>query len=193
MKTRRGTGSAVIILLLVVTSCKSVDRSTSDGSLMTKQMFYFSDLPQMVPTSDLVIEGTVQTVEPGRVLGEGDAAIQFAQVILSVDRVLVGNIDAASVMVEDLGLGGDHASGVGDHGVYFLHQKADAPEFYRLVNTQGRFLDDGQGRLVALDDEAAWVKVIEGQSLSQLENAIEAIARDVAEGNVAPAKPNLPR
>lgn len=193
MKTRRGTGSAVIILLLVVTSCKSVDRSTSDGSLMTKQMFYFSDLPQMVPTSDLVIEGTVQTVEPGRVLGEGDAAIQFAQVILSVDRVLFGNIDAASVMVEDLGLGGDHASGVGDHGVYFLHQKADAPEFYRLVNTQGRFLDDGQGRLVALDDEAAWVKVIEGQSLSQLENAIEAIARDVAEGNVAPAKPNLPR
>lgn len=193
MKTRRGTGSAVIILLLVVTSCKSVDRSTSDGSLMTKQMFYFSDLPQMVPTSDLVIEGTVQTVEPGRVLGEGDAAIQFAQVILSVDRVLVGNIDAASVMVDDLGLGGDHASGVGDHGVYFLHQKADAPEFYRLVNTQGRFLDDGQGRLVALDDEAAWVKVIEGQSLSQLENAIEAIARDVAEGNVAPAKPNLPR
>jgi hypothetical protein len=32
----------------------------------------------------------------------------------------------------------------GDHGVYFLHQKTDAPTFHRLVNSQGRFLDDGR-------------------------------------------------
>jgi hypothetical protein len=44
---------------------------------MTKQVFTFESLPQMVATSDLVIEGSVQTVEPGRVLGEEDAAIQL--------------------------------------------------------------------------------------------------------------------
>jgi hypothetical protein len=104
------------------------------------------DLPQMVASSDLVIAGTVQEVEPGRVLGEGDAAIQFAQVTLSVDRVLSGRMDAASVVLEEYGLERGHPSRVGDHGVYFLHQKTDAPAFHRLVNSQGRFLDDGEGR-----------------------------------------------
>jgi len=57
---------------------------------MTKQLFYFDSLPQMVATSDLVIEGTVQSVEPGRVVGSREAAIQFAQVTLSVNRLLFG-------------------------------------------------------------------------------------------------------
>ena len=42
-----------------------------------KQVFRFESLHQMVATSELVIEGTVQKVEPGRVVGEGDGAIQF--------------------------------------------------------------------------------------------------------------------
>ena len=75
--------------------------------------------------------------------------------------------------------------------MYFLHQKTDAPQFYRLVNSQGRFLDDGNGRLVALDHEASWVKVIENMSLSELETEVQAAARAVAEDRVEPAKPPL--
>jgi hypothetical protein len=154
-----------------------------------KEVFSFESLPQMVATSDLVIEGTVQEVEPGRVVGEGDASIQFAQVTVSVDRVVFGRMDAASVVLEEYGLQLGHPSRVGDHGVYFLHQKADAPAFHRLVNSQGRFLDDGKGGLVAPNDEADWVKAIEGESLSQLESDVEAAARAAAEGRVEPAKP----
>jgi hypothetical protein len=158
---------------------------------MTKQVFTFESLPQMVATSDLVIKGSVQTVEPGRVVGEEDAAIQFAQVTLSVDRVLFGSLDATSLLVEEYGLEANHPSQVGDHGVYFLHQKIDAPTFYRLVNSQGRFLDVGTGGLLALDDEAPWVRAIEAMSLAQLERAVQAAAVAVATGKVAPAKPNL--
>jgi hypothetical protein len=91
------------------------------------EVFSFESLPQMVATSDLVIEGTVQEVEPGRVVGEGDAEIQFAQVTLSVDRVLSGRMDAASVVLEEYGLERRHPSRVGDHGVYFLHRRRTRP------------------------------------------------------------------
>ena len=160
---------------------------------MTSQVFYFESLPQMVATSDLVVEGAVQTVESGRVLGDGEAAIQFAQVTLAVSRVLFGRLDANTVLVEEFGLEGHHPSRVADHGVYFLHQKTDAPEFYRLVNRQGRFLDDGKGRLVALDHRASWARAIESQTLAQLATGVEDGARAVAKGEVVPAKHRFPR
>jgi hypothetical protein len=75
--------------------------------------------------------------------------------------------------------------------VYFLIQKNDGhgPQFFRIVNSQGRYLDDGKGGLVAPNDEADWVKAIEGESLSQLQSDVEAACRAVAEGRVEPAKP----
>ena len=158
---------------------------------MTKQLFYFDSLSQMVATSDLVIEGTVQSVEQGRVVGSREAAIQFAQVTLSVNRLLFGNFDSTGIVIEEYGLESSRPSQVGDHGVYFLHQKTDAPQCYRLVNSQGRFLGDGKGGLVALDDEASWVKVIENKSLSELETEVQAAGRAVAGGRVEPAKPIL--
>jgi hypothetical protein len=156
-----------------------------------KEVFGFGSLPQMVATSDLVVRGTVRKVEPGRVVGEGDASIQFAQVTLAVDRVLFGQFDATRVVLEEYGLERGHPSKVDDAGVYFLRRKTDAPDFYRLVNSQARFLDNGNGGLIALDDEATWVKAIEAQSLSQLESDVEAAATAVAEGKIQPAKPTL--
>jgi hypothetical protein len=94
-----------------------------------KEVFSFESLPQMVATSDLVIDGTVRMVEPGRIVGAGDASIQFAQVTVSVDRVLFGKMDAALVVLEEYGLERGHPSRVGDHGVYFLHQKTARPRF----------------------------------------------------------------
>jgi hypothetical protein len=38
------------------------------------------------------------------------------------------------------------------------------------------------------NDEADWVKAIEGESLSQLKNDVETAARAVAEGRVEPAE-----
>jgi hypothetical protein len=154
-----------------------------------KEIVSFESLPQMVATSDLVIEGTVWMVEPGRRVGEGDASIQFAQVTVSVDRVLFGWRGAGNVVLEEYGLERGHPSRIGDHGIYFLHQKTDAPTFHRLVNSQGRFLDSGKGKLVAPNDEADWVKAIERESLSQLESDVEAAAKAVTEGRVERAEP----
>jgi hypothetical protein len=174
-------------VVAIITSLAHVHNPATtggDGAMM--EVVIFENLPQMVASSDLVIEGTVQEVEPGRVLGEGDAAIQFAQVTLSVDRLLFGRMDAADIVVEEYGLERGHPSRVGDHGVYFLHQKTDAPAFHRLVSSQGRFLDDGRSGLVAPNHEADWVKAIEGESLSQLKNDVEAAARAVAEVESSP-------
>ena len=138
-----------------------------------------------------MVEGSVQTVEPGRILGDGEAAIQFAQVTLSISRVLFGRLDTNTVLVEEFGLEGHHPSRVADHGVYFLHQKMDAPRFYRLVNSQGRFLDDGRGGLVALDHRAAWAKAIESQTLGQLSIGVEDAARPSQRVRSRPPSPSF--
>lgn len=106
-----------------------------------------------------------------------------------MDRVLAGRKDGPNVVVEEYGLERGHPSRVDDHGVYFLHLKTDAPTFCRLVNSQGRFLDDGKGALVAPNDEADWVKAVESESLSQLGSNVQAAAIAVGEGRVDPAKP----
>jgi hypothetical protein len=160
---------------------------------MTSQVVYFDSLPQMVATSDLVIEGTVWLIEPGRIVGEGGGRIQFTMVTVSVDRVFFGKRGAANVVLEEYGLERDRPSRVGDHGVYFLHKKRDVPTFHRLVNSQGRFLDDGSGRLVALDRRAAWAKAIESWSLAQLATEVEDAVRAVAQGDVVPAAPKFLR
>jgi hypothetical protein len=156
-----------------------------------KEVFSSDGLPQMIATSDVVIEGTVQKVEPGRVVGRGDGAIQFGQVTMPVDRVLFGELEPSSVVLEEYGLEYGHLSRVGDHGVYFLTQKDDGPRFFRIVSSQGRFLDDGSGGLVAPNDEADWVKAIEGESLAELENDVEAAAGAVAQGRVEPTQRTL--
>jgi hypothetical protein len=168
----------------------SIHRATRDGDGGMKEVFSFDSLPQMIATSDLVIEGTVQNVEPGRVVGRGDSAIQFGQVTMSVDRLLFGELEPSGVVLEEYGLEYGHLSRVGDHGVYFLTQKDDGigPRFFRIVSSQRRFLDDGSGGLVAPNDEADWVKAIEGESLAELENDVEAAARAVAEGRVEPTQ-----
>ena len=95
------------------------------------------------------------------------------------------------MVIEEYGLERGHPSRVGDHGVYFLHRKADAPTFHRLVNSQGRFLDDGNGGLISPHDEAEWVKAIESRSLSDLEIEVEAAGKAVADGRVIAAEPNF--
>jgi hypothetical protein len=194
VKMERATWFAAILLLAVASSCTTSHPSTNESSsVIPMQLFYFSSLPEMVATSDLVIEGTVKSVEPGRVVGEGDAAIQFGQVTLSVNRVLFGKIEFSSVVLEEFGLESGHPSQVGDHGVYFLTQKNDGqgPQFFRIVNSQGRFLDDGDSKLIAIDDQSVWVKLIEGMSLSELEAEVDVAATAVRQGRVEPAKPNF--
>ncbi|HEX6580437.1 MAG TPA: hypothetical protein VF195_06170 [Actinomycetota bacterium] len=185
-KGRGAEGGTGVVLIVAEPPCPP---SLYCGDRAMKETVSFESLPRMVATSDLVIEGTVRIVEPGRIVGAGDASIQFAQVTVSVDRVLFGRWDAVNVVVEEYGLERGHPSRTGDHGIYFLHQKADAPMFQRLVNSQGRFLDDGKGGLVAPNDEADWVKAIESEPLSQLQSDVRAAARAVAEGRVEPAKP----
>ena len=176
------------LILLLTTGCADRHTTTAVGG---KELYAFISLPQMVATSDVIVDGTVDSTQPGRVVGEGDAALQFTQVDLKVNEVLFGSLSSPSVTIEEGGLEGNHPSKVGDTGIYFLHEKVDAPGIYRLVNSQSRFLETSKGTLLAPNDEAQWVKSIEGMTLDELKALIATAVNAVEEGKVAPASPAI--
>lgn len=124
---------------------------------------YYEGLQEMTSGASLTVVGVVESVEPGRFVGEGDSS-QYLVATLRVDSVLAGSGaqegDSVSLefgpmqpnTVEDDGW--DPI--VNDEGLFFLRLKGDGtPEFgtedvesemalgvYRVVSSQGLFLND---------------------------------------------------
>ncbi|MGH2683386.1 MAG: hypothetical protein ACRDIX_09165 [Actinomycetota bacterium] len=199
MRTKRWVGPSIRLLVLAMislaaTACEG-GSSKSLPPISVKEVHYFSDLAQMVATSDAVVQGTVIETEPGRVVGgqdprpEGDGAIQFLQVTISIDKVLYGSLPEGSFLVEEDGYNGVPPSEVGDRGFYFVHLKQDETDkpYYRLINSQGRFLVQGE-RLVGSNDSDSWVQAIEAVSPLELE-ALVAQAKEAIERGVVTPQP----
>lgn len=128
----------------------------------------YTGLKDMTSLSSLVVEGTIESIESGRVYALDDlefgGAVKYVLVKVRIDKVLAGTVAAGGETVK-LELGPvayqDDISALveglaGNHGVFFLRLKGDGvPEFaipgdkveaaegfYRAVSSQGIFLDD---------------------------------------------------
>ena len=156
-------------LLVMAAACgnDTEDPATQATTLLAppSELHDFQSLEDMVATSTAVIEGEVVAVEPGRKVG-GEHGIQFEQATILVHRVLAGTVASDSIVLELEGWDSDGNRVVlpyelapnreGDRGVYFVWQKREpTPEpRYRLVNSQGRFLEAAPGVAVASRHDA---------------------------------------
>lgn len=146
----------------------------------------FASLEEMVAGSDVVLEGTIIGVEPGRIVGEADP-IQFLQLTIRIEELLAGSTPTGAVetllMEESTGsvegpdnLEGVYGSSVGDHGVYFLGWKDSTPYYY-LINSEGRFLEV-DGRMVASNDLDDWAAELEQLTLEEFKTRVESAANE---------------
>ena len=132
----------------------------------------------MVQASDAVVLATVQSVERGRLVGDpADGGIISRIVTLSVERVLSG-APAPTVLVEEEGwladgtpivVNGVEPSAVGDRGVWFLDAIDDAElPVLLVINSQGRFLVEGDGALRGGDQRDSLVQELQRLTLDEL-------------------------
>ncbi|HEX5015343.1 MAG TPA: hypothetical protein VFV72_14430 [Candidatus Limnocylindrales bacterium] len=127
---------------------------------------HYDSIGQLAQSADLVVVGRIDSIERGRewvavepelVDVAGDFAYaRFALATISVDRVLGGATDRATVPVEFLIISWDQVDrlrGVIPHdpAIFFLRQKRgeSSDEFYRLVNiSQGSVGSDNGKALI---------------------------------------------
>lgn len=125
------------------------------------ELQHFETLEEMTAGSTAVVDGEVLAVAAGRRVGGTREWIEFDEATLLVHAVLAGDLPAETVLLEMEGRDADgrplvHSIGLepnraGDRGIYFLWRKRDpTPEpRYRLITTQGRFLEVGDHALTA--------------------------------------------
>ena len=133
----------------------------------------FTSLAELVEGSDVVIEGEVVGVQPGRVLGEY-GELQLYEVSIRVSRELVGRADETLVLEQD-----GHGivatlSSVGDVGIFFLVDTTDnaGTNLFRLASSQGRYRLDSRGKLHGANPENRLVRELEANSIEELRSKI---------------------
>ena len=199
LRSRGGALLVVCIGLLLTASCAAEPVQPPPPG--RQELYDFTSLEEMVATSDAVIEGTVLSAEPGRVVGSDSDPVQFVQLNLKVDELLFGKLpvlgkDQTIMLEESAGsvegsgdLQGVYGSAAGDHGIYFLGWKDETP-FYYLINSEGRFLVQ-DGKVVALNKLDEWALDLERLSPDALKSRILEAADAARAGEVAPVAPGL--
>ncbi len=148
--------SAAAVSAAALSGCGSAAPSepfeVPEYSVQAWEKAHYSSLAQMSGGAELIVVGVVQSVTPGRTVGEPGATIQFRELNVRVERVLKGAA-AQSVVVEEEGIhaGGQHyslnnsrAAKAGARAVFFLKRKAGEQNvLYRLTNSQSRFFLHG--------------------------------------------------
>lgn len=165
----------------------------------------YPGLVDMTSLASVVLEGTVESVETGRVYALDDleygGAVKYVLASVRVDDVLAGDGVAKGGLVR-LELGPiayqdsiEHiADGIaGDHGLFFLRLKGDGvPEFgvtgnkaeaaegfYRAVSSQGIFLDEnGTVRLGLYPYDEGFPANLQGEAFDALVSKVHSIAED---------------
>lgn len=118
----------------------------------------FTNVEQLVGSTPYIVRATVTDVQPGRTVGsEEDGGVQQARdVTLSVEYSYKKARVPTTIVVEEWGWDSEGAgyqvenvawSEVGDYGYYFLTKSVDATDRYRLINSQGRALQNADGFL----------------------------------------------
>ncbi|OEJ23543.1 hypothetical protein AR457_02535 [Streptomyces agglomeratus] len=161
-----------------------------------REVHHFDDVEKMAATSDLVVKAQVTDVQPGRWVGskEDGGREQVREVTLHVEEVLhsARATKPQTVLVDEWGwdeegrgyqLEGVTWTAKGDEGIYFLTQSEERGH-WRLVNSQGRALVDGQQLDSAANEGDQLGERIESLTPQQLEKQVQKAARAVEAGDL---------
>jgi len=200
----RATSAILVVAALLAVGCTTGSSESADtarplrtgtplaerprNAVEVRPTVYFRDLPTMVATSTVVVQGRVVEVAVVGDIGQDENPVEVHSVALEVTGGLYGPVEAGETLtIEDTGILSPYSL-VGDVGTYFLVQRPDRtlPTF-RLVNPQGMYLSDGRGGLQAsgsVDELSSSLEAVTQEDLvSQILSAVEMIWR----GEVLPA------
>jgi hypothetical protein len=186
---------AALVLAAIQASGRSLDEQP-ESIAHAEELYHFDDMASMAATADIVIQGTVQAIQPGRMMGEGRGQLQVRALTVAVDEVLVSRMPSnpgSTITVEESGGWDSQGAGfmiegmpwseVGQSGYFYLTY---LPPFksYRVINSQGRVLDAG-GRLNP-SGSGKVADQVRAMTPPQLEEALARAQVDIQAGRLQP-------
>lgn len=188
-------------VLLVALASSLVERTTPQqvARMDAVEIYSFPSIEKMVATSDVVVHAEAISVEPGRVLHDGEESyLQYREVILETREVYGPGKSSRHIILEEIGwdtgvpmlFEGMEWTEEGDSGYFFLHERATRPGTHTYVSSQGRYLVQ-DGRLVGAptdgsDEKDATIERVELLEPNELTLLLRDAARMVKEGSVKP-------
>ncbi len=198
---RRPTHGRFAVGLLLTSALLSACGGLPDEPEEELQTRYpvFSGPKAMALESDLIVLGVVKDIQPGRTAGEGPGKIQYRDISIDVERVVLARHDPPDrVIVQEIGWANGKAaensdlpwSVEGQRGYFFL--QADVPGKFGFLGPQARvWLDEGK----VLSGGSTGLNAVRRVNALTPKQLAEEIERDVAavleEGRVNPQGPAM--
>ena len=186
--------SVSVLSLALAVAFAGVSCSENRRTAHIEEFYYYETPAEMVKASEVIVIGHVTDVASGRIVGpttdpdDPEAVLRLQNVTLQVDEVVKGTIPSNQIKLEEepfdvVGFSRYSASAEGDQGFYFLEDVEDLPPpFFRVVNSQGRFLVR-DGKVVTSDsEEAGWRRVLSRMSPDELRELIVSIVSEQPRG-----------
>lgn len=163
------TGLVLMAGVGCATSDKGASTEQSDEVLMVRQSEVFAPrtLNDVALLANVVVGGTVRSVEPGPTAGQGEGAVGYMVATIDVDRVYRGAPQTREVSVLVTGfepstgtvkrVEGVHDLDPGESGVWFLHPSglASASDSYFVSTTAGQILKAKDGTSLSGGEQEA--------------------------------------
>lgn len=180
-------------LLLVMAACGSDEGGvpSSQGSAAT--LYWFTSLPEIVATSDIVVLGTVVDVRDGTTKGPPGEEIQHLDAIIQVDESFYGDVAKASTLtVQTLKFVAPEQDwrAVGSKVLAFLKLSTDPADDgrYYLLTDQSVFLVTGSDVQVPVKDDPFSERVA-AMTIDDIRHEIAQNIPAIDAGEISPQSP----
>lgn len=149
----------------------------------------YDSLESMAKAADLVLYGTIVSLEPGRIFGQmPDNYVVYLRADMEVAEVFIGTMPGGPWTVEFMVDGEDGEKGVQylqDQTpllptLYFLREKTDSHDgtvYYRLVNSRAALVNESGTVETVGRDEDEYLRALKGSDFDDLLFRVREIAR----------------
>lgn len=171
----------VVAAVVAVTAGAFVGlRRHTHATRVVAQYEKYASPEHLFNAADVVVVGTVTNISPGRVIGEGETALAFANVTVRVDERMKGSPDKGTTLtVVQVApaerVAGDTAAeyaepagesvAVGEQLLLFLEPTGDRDRTFSIVSDQGQYVVRGN-QLIGLDRGDPVVNAITSRGLA---------------------------
>lgn len=152
----------------------------------------FTEPKELVATAPVIVLGTVERVDRGRVLDKGEETETTRLLTVRIEKRLAGRVTADHLVIEDQGwvrldgkevpfrLAGMLRLETGDRAYLFL-RRSPGSSYYEQLNHQAAYRLQGN-RLAASSRDDAMTRLVELMTADQLEQLIGQGLTEVKEG-----------
>jgi hypothetical protein len=194
---RRALGVLLVVCSMVLAGCVGSSTDTELGTEETAEAVYaweFTNPKDLVATAPLIVLGTVERVDRGRIFDQGEETETTRLLTVRIEKRLAGTVTGDHLVIEDQGWIRRNGKEVpfrllrmmrleaGDRAYLFL-RTSPGTSYYEQLNHQAAYRLEGN-QLADSSRDDAMARLVELMTAAQFENLIGQARAEVKQGKL---------